>query len=83
MTTRYPPEWKAHITTVTDRFDIDGDGVPDTFQKLDAQWGAWRGYVMRGLREALGPTRILVANSGVPTMSDPSLNGITIEDEFA
>lgn len=79
----YPPEWKAHITSVTTRFDIDADGVPDSFQKLDAQWGAWRSYLTLGLRGVLGPDRLFIANAGLPATADAALNGITIEEEFA
>eukprot|EP00039_Didymoeca_costata_P011662 m.164796 g.164796 ORF g.164796 m.164796 type:complete len:349 (+) comp15247_c2_seq1:192-1238(+) len=78
----YPPEWKAHITTVTTLFDIDGDGIADSFDKLNAQWMAWRPYLTAQMRNAIGDDKLFIANTGVPHIADAALNGITIEDEW-
>ena len=69
------------ITSQTDLFDIDGDGRADNVSDLNAQYMAYRPYFFAKLREAAGPDRILIANSGPPFGPDPSLNGITIEAE--
>jgi hypothetical protein len=59
-------------------FDCDGDGQADTVAKLEAQWHEWRPYLTAGLRTAAGSSKILIANTAGP-LSDPALNGITIE----
>lgn len=42
---------------------------------------AYRPYYFARLRQAVGPNRTLLANSGPPFGPDPSLNGLAIEAE--
>ncbi|MFN8177299.1 MAG: hypothetical protein U0167_05195 [bacterium] len=77
-TSEYPAWRKALLDSLTTSFDIDGDGVADTMDQLDAQYAAWRPYFTQRLREVLGNDAILVANAGGPLV-DSALNGITLE----
>lgn len=45
------------------------------------RYAAWRPYYTAKLREAMGPSKILIANAPAPSVADPALNGITIEFE--
>jgi hypothetical protein len=73
------PQWKLdNLTQNTPNFDIDGDGVADTVQKLSTTYAASRPYFTAQLRAVLGPTAVVVGNAGGPLV-DPSLNGITLE----
>ena len=45
---------------------VDGDGQPDSFAELDAQWAAWRSYFTAGVRRMIGPDKIFIANTGLP-----------------
>jgi hypothetical protein len=77
-TSEYPSWRKALLDSLTTEFDIDGDGVADTMDKLDAQYATWRPYFTQRLREVLGNDVVLVANAGGPLV-DSTLNGITLE----
>ena len=77
----YSPVFAQIITAQTHSFDIDGDGRADNVSDLNAQLMAFQPYYFAKLREAAGPKRILIGNSGPPFGPDPSLNGIAIEAE--
>ena len=59
--------------------DVDGDGAPDTDHDIQILYSGWRPYFVQQLRAALGPDRLLLANSAVASL--PGLNGITLEME--
>jgi len=61
-------------------FDSNGDGEPETMDQLVSQWQSWAPYFVHELRLAIGPDKILVANSAGP-LSNADLNGLTIEME--
>lgn len=74
--------WQTYITAESEgEFSVDGTGAAATVDDLQAQYAAWRTYLTSGLRQALGPDRLFLANVNVPTTADPSLNGITVEFE--
>ena len=77
----FPSRWKGTIANQTSNFDINGDGVADSFDELDAQYAAWRPYYTQVMRAAVGPDRLLIGNGGAPATADPALNGRTIEFE--
>jgi hypothetical protein len=79
--TTYSEPFQHIITAQTTQFDIDADGRPDNISDITAQYMAFRPYFFAKLRDAVGPDRMLVANTGPPFAPDPNLNGITIESE--
>lgn len=73
------PNWrKQRIDEQTDSIDVDDDGIPDSWDQVDAIYEAWRPYFTERLRTLLGSSAILVGNAGGP-LGDPNLNGITLE----
>eukprot|EP01048_Picozoa_sp_COSAG05_P008888 COSAG05_NODE_700_length_7863_cov_8.211618_2_plen_287_part_00 len=62
-------------------FATDSSGCNTTLAALQAQFSSWRPVYTASLRRALGRDALLVANAPAPAVSDPSLNGITIEFE--
>ena len=56
------------------------DGQPDSQAAMKAQYDKWRPAFSAGLRAALGPDALMIANSG-SGIADPALNGLTIEDQ--
>ena len=52
------------LLSQTHLFDIDGDGQPNAVGDINAQYMAYRPYFFAKLREAVGPDRVLLANSG-------------------
>ena len=58
-------------------FDATGDGRADTAAAMESSYLKFRPLFTKGLRAALGPDAIMVANT--ITAVDPSLNGLTIE----
>jgi hypothetical protein len=60
--------------------DYDGDGIAESTADALKQYAAWAPAFVAGLRSALGPEAIILANAAGPN-SDPSLNGLTIEME--
>jgi hypothetical protein len=77
----YDMHFAEIIQDASDRYDIDGDGLSDDLATLVGQWAAFRPYLFNKLREVVGPDRLLIANSGLPHVPDPNLNGITLEAE--
>jgi len=74
--------WQAYITAESGgQFSVDGRGTAASTNDLQAQYAAWRPYFTSGLRHALGPSALLLANVNVPTTADASLSGITVEFE--
>ena len=63
------------------RFAAAGDGANSSLADLQAQYSAWRPYYTARLRQALGDDKLILANVPVPALSDPSLDGVTIEFE--
>ena len=61
-------------------FDANGDGQPETIADLKAQFSKFKPLLAAGLRWAMGPEAVMLANT-VPGLTDPSLNGFTIEME--
>ena len=77
--TRVVPNWRKNIVnTQTDSFDVDSDGVADTWAEVDALYATWRPFFTEHLRVLLGSTAVLVGNAGGP-LGDFSLNGICLE----
>lgn len=73
------PNWRrATVLAQTTNFDVDGDGLADRIDDVAAQWAANRPLYTQRLREVLGGSVCLVANSG-GALGDPALNGITLE----
>jgi hypothetical protein len=62
-------------------FSSDSSGKNATPAALQAQYAAWRPYYTASLRKVLPPQSIIIANAGAGFISDPSLNGITVEFE--
>ncbi len=73
----YPNHRMLTLNSITDDFDMDGDGVEDSMAILVLRYGQGRPYLTARMREAF-PDKILVANSG-GGLGDPALNGITLE----
>ena len=61
-------------------YDIDGDGVADSSDKIYESYFAWAPAFVAMMRARLGPGRVMLANSA-GAVSDTSLSGITIEME--
>ena len=61
-------------------FDSDGDGEADSPDQTLGQYVAWAPFFTVALRETLGPEAVILSNSAGP-LSDPMLNGITVEAE--
>ncbi|GJM44272.1 MAG: hypothetical protein DHS20C21_11140 [Gemmatimonadota bacterium] len=73
------PNWRLDLLAgVSNRVDIDNDGVADPQTIIPDVYGTWRPYYTEQLRAAVGPDRILVGNSG-GALEDATLNGITLE----
>ena len=63
--------------------DADGDGKADTVDEIQAQYDAWAQYATFALRRELGDDAdayVIISNSAGP-LSDPMLNGISVEAE--
>jgi len=75
----YPWWRKPIVQEQSSNFDVDGDGVTDTIDDLAQKYVAGRAILTMRLRQELGNSAYLVANSGGP-LADPNLNGITIEN---
>ena len=80
-TTMYNPKFLSLILATTDYFDINGDGQADDVASIYAQYAAYRPYFFAKIREAIGPDRHMITNTGPPFTPDPVLNGISIESE--
>lgn len=73
------PWWRKPIVQAqSSNFDVDADGITDTLDQLSTKYVAGRVLLTSRLRQALGSSVYLVANSG-GALTDPNLNGITIE----
>src|SRR5262249_5674102 len=73
------PWWRKPIVQAqSSNFDVDGDGITDTLDDLSLKWVVGRTMLTYRLRQLLGSSVYLVANSGGPLV-DSNLNGITIE----
>jgi hypothetical protein len=78
----FPATWAANIVNFTNKsFDCNGDGQPDTLETLQAQYAAWKPYYAAQLRKALGQ-KMMLANTGSPSVSDAALDGQSIEFEW-
>jgi len=62
------------------QYDSNGDGRADTYAEALSQYTAFAPALSLGLRRELGAKAILVGNSA-GSLSDPALNGVTIEME--
>ncbi len=79
MCTAVFPDYRIRrLSNITDSYDIDGDGSPDSEVDIQTQYATWRPYFTARLRETLGEEMIVLGNSG-GALDDPSLNGITLE----
>ena len=65
----------------TSRLAAAGDGTNTSLTALQAQYSAWRPYYVAQLRHLLGDRVTLIANVPVPAVSDPNLDGVTVEFE--
>ena len=63
------------------RFAVAGDSANSSLADLQAQYSAWRPYYTAQLRQALGNDKLIIANVPVPAVSDPEIDGISIEFE--
>jgi hypothetical protein len=73
------PWWRKPIVQAqSSSFDVDADGIADTIDQLSTKYVVGRVILTSRLRQVLGNSVYLVANSGGPLM-DPNLNGIAIE----
>jgi hypothetical protein len=61
-------------------YDIDGDGIPDPSNVISSSYFGWGPAFVAMMRSKLGSSAIMLANSA-GSLSDPSLNGLTIEME--
>jgi hypothetical protein len=76
-TKTYPNHRNLTLLEITDRFDVNDDGVEDTVEFLSQRYEYGRPILTRALRDAF-PDKIIVANSG-GRLDDPMLNGLTLE----
>ena len=60
--------------------DTNGDGNPDSPDQTVEQYITWAPFFTVTLRSVLGPEAVILSNSAGP-LSDPMLNGITVEAE--
>jgi hypothetical protein len=60
--------------------DSDGDGKANSLSDIVDQYATWAPVLTRGLRAALGPDAIILANSA-GELNDTAVNGLTIEME--
>lgn len=74
----YPPWRRAAVQSQSSNFDCDADGFADTVDQLAEKWASGRAVLTYRLRQELGSSAILIANSG-GALGDPNLNGITLE----
>eukprot|EP00295_Goniomonas_pacifica_P046131 CAMPEP_0175911126 /NCGR_PEP_ID=MMETSP0108-20121206/8031_1 /TAXON_ID=195067 ORGANISM="Goniomonas pacifica, Strain CCMP1869" /NCGR_SAMPLE_ID=MMETSP0108 /ASSEMBLY_ACC=CAM_ASM_000204 /LENGTH=346 /DNA_ID=CAMNT_0017233359 /DNA_START=1 /DNA_END=1041 /DNA_ORIENTATION=- len=63
-----------------EKMDWDGDGQPDTPEQVTQQHFAWAPTFVSRLRDIIGTSSIIIANSA-GALSDPNLDGLTIEME--
>ena len=79
---RFASLYKAQINPKGEKhlFDTDGDGKADSPDQTLGQYVAWAPFFTVALRETLGPEAVILSNSAGP-LSDPMLNGITVEAE--
>ncbi|GJM44919.1 MAG: hypothetical protein DHS20C21_17610 [Gemmatimonadota bacterium] len=88
-TLRFPVSKKRLLEEADTEYDINGDGVADTYEELEIQYETWRPYftselrrvVRRNVASAPRGARnkvILLGNAGGP-LADPALNGLTLE----
>lgn len=73
----FPNHRKITLQEITDRFDIDNNGVKDSIALIDSRYGQWRPYFTTQMRYNF-PTKRIIANSG-GQLDDPALNGISLE----
>ena len=74
----FSQSWAAQINATGWQYDINGDGLPDSFDDMVGQFQAWAPYLTTALRKRVGRKPIMVANAGAG-LSDPMLSGITVE----
>ena len=70
----------AHGLFANLTLDANGDGKADSMPEILDQYTRWRNALTALLREELGPSTVLIANTAGPG-ADPNLNGITLEME--
>jgi hypothetical protein len=76
-TNAYPNSRRMILQEITDSFDIDDDGAPDTIEFLASRYQFGRPQLVMAMRQAF-PDKILIGNTG-GRLDDPRLNGITLE----
>ena len=73
------PQWRLdRLREISLLVDIDADGFADPIEDIPDVYATWRPYYTEQLRAAVGPSVLLVANSG-GGLDDAALNGITLE----
>lgn len=73
----YPNHRKNTLLSITDRFDVDANNIPDSMELLVVRYAEGRPLLTQKLRERF-PAKIIVANSG-GALGDPALNGLCLE----